>query len=275
MAGSTVLANILPGLGIDGYLTRTDATGTRHFLSDALGSVVALTDPTGTVSTEYAYEPFGRTTVTGSASANAFQYTGRENDGTGLHYYRARYYDALRQRFLSEDSIGLAGGVNLYAYVANNPVRFVDPLGWAPEAACLAGPAALLLAGGLVSETGGHMLLEGSLIGRATPVGGAIVASVGVTMEVIGLATMWWGYHLAGRCVQDPTGGGPALPDGGGPGGGGSGSGGGGAPGGPGGPGPGGPGGPGGAGGGTGGSGGPGGAGAGLLPACSGRKDAC
>jgi len=57
-------------------------------------------------------------------------YTGREDDGTGLKYYRARYYHAGLARFISEDPIGLvAGDVNFYVYVANNPLSFIDPLG--------------------------------------------------------------------------------------------------------------------------------------------------
>ena len=58
-------------------------------------------------------------------------YTAREWDPeTGLYYYRARYYDPKIGRFISEDPIGLQGGdVNFYAYVDNNPVRFLDPLG--------------------------------------------------------------------------------------------------------------------------------------------------
>src|SRR5439155_20530114 len=118
----------LTGLGIDEYLTRTDATGTRTLLTDALGSTVALTDPTGAVQSEYTYEPFGATTETGP-DANPFQYTGRENDGTELYYYRARYYHPTRQRFLSEDSIGFVGGINVYVYVENGPLGYADPLG--------------------------------------------------------------------------------------------------------------------------------------------------
>jgi RHS repeat-associated protein len=108
---------------------RTDASGTVQYLGDALGSGVALTTPGGTAATTYTYEPFGRTEATGSPSANAFQYTGRENDGTGLYYYRARYYDPVRSRFVGEDPIGLRGGPNLFAYVDNSPTMFVDPLG--------------------------------------------------------------------------------------------------------------------------------------------------
>lgn len=47
-------------------------------------------------------------------------------------YYRARYYDPKIGRFISEDPIGFAGGVNLYAYVANTPTRYSDPFGLWP-----------------------------------------------------------------------------------------------------------------------------------------------
>lgn len=91
---------------------------------------MALTDGAGTVHTEYTYAPFGETTRTGTVATNPFQFTGRESDGTGLYYYRARYYHPILQRFMSEDPIGFAGGdVNLYAYVGDSPVNFVDPWG--------------------------------------------------------------------------------------------------------------------------------------------------
>jgi RHS repeat-associated protein len=123
-------ANLLTGLGVDQYFTRTDGGGTRAFLTDALGSTLALADGTGAVQTEYTYEPFGKTTTSGATSSNSFQYTGRENDGTGLYYYRARYYSPEIQRFISEDPIEIAtGDVNIYAYVGNNPVRWKDPWG--------------------------------------------------------------------------------------------------------------------------------------------------
>ena len=49
-----------------------------------LGSTLGLTDSSGTLLTEYTYEPFGNTNVSGAPNANPFQYTARENDGTGL-----------------------------------------------------------------------------------------------------------------------------------------------------------------------------------------------
>ncbi|MGH8006877.1 MAG: RHS repeat-associated core domain-containing protein, partial [Candidatus Binatia bacterium] len=133
-AGGSVSASLLTGLNVDEVFSRTEAGTTRFFLPDALGSTVALTDSAGQPQTEYTYAPFGNTTVTGVASTNPFQFTGRENDGlTGLYYYRARYYHPILQRFISEDPIGFAGGdVNLYAYAFNNPVNFTDPTGENP-----------------------------------------------------------------------------------------------------------------------------------------------
>jgi len=128
-AGTTGIATLLTGVGIDEYLTRTDAAGARTLVTDALGSTVALTDAAGAVQTQYTYAPFGATAVTGPTDANAFQYTGRENDGTGLYYYRARYYHPTFQRFISEDPIGFVGGVNYYAYAANRPIDLTEPFG--------------------------------------------------------------------------------------------------------------------------------------------------
>lgn len=135
-SGVSILANILPGLGADEFLTHTDAVAgiTSSFLADDLGSPLAITDETGAVQTEYTYEAFGRTTILGNSSSSSYQYTGRENDGTGLYYYRARFYHPALQRFIvnplpSEQR----KGNNLFAYVANNPVKHTDPSGLSPR----------------------------------------------------------------------------------------------------------------------------------------------
>ena len=129
--GGTVTANLLTGLGIDEFFTRTDSVGVRALLPDVLGSTVALSDNTGALQTQYTYEPFGVTTQTGATSTSSYKYTGREDDGTELYYYGARYYQPRFQRFVSEDPIEYAGGINLYAYVGNNPVLKRDALGLA------------------------------------------------------------------------------------------------------------------------------------------------
>jgi RHS repeat-associated protein len=130
LSGATPTANLLTGLGVDEVLSRTDSAGARSFLAGALGSTVALTDSAGAVQTQYTYDPFGNTSFSGPASNDSFQYAARENDGTGLYYYRARYYNLVLQRFISEDPIGLNGGdVNLYGYTGNSPTNFTDPSG--------------------------------------------------------------------------------------------------------------------------------------------------
>ncbi len=121
LSGTTASANLLTG-GLDEYFQRTDAAaGARTFLTDALGSTLALADSTGTLQTQYTFEPFGNTSVTGAATTNSFAYTGRELDATGLYFYRARYYNPQLQRFISEDPIGFSGDINLYAYAGNSP----------------------------------------------------------------------------------------------------------------------------------------------------------
>ena len=89
---------ILSGPGIDERYGRDEAGGRAYYLTDNLGSVVALANGSGTVTAQYVYEPYGEVTSTGS-SDNPYQYTGRENDGTGLYYYRARYYSTTLKRF--------------------------------------------------------------------------------------------------------------------------------------------------------------------------------
>jgi RHS repeat-associated protein len=128
--GATVTANLLTGLGIDEFFTRTNSVGVRSLLPDAPGSTVALGDGTGTLQTQYTYEPFGFVSQTGSASTNSYKYTGREDDGSGLFYYRARYYQPRFQRFISEDPLRFSGeDANLYEYVSGNPMMYRDPYG--------------------------------------------------------------------------------------------------------------------------------------------------
>jgi RHS repeat-associated protein len=137
--GFAAPANLLLGSWVDEMLVRSQGTDTLVPLTDALGSTVALVGAGGTVQTQYTYEPFGKTTATGTASSNSTQFTGRENDGTGIYYYRARYYDPSLQRFLSEDPWysgyrrasegGNEGSENLYSYVRGNPISYTDPMG--------------------------------------------------------------------------------------------------------------------------------------------------
>lgn len=125
----------LTGLGVDEVLAMQTGSGTGaqtdSYLTDALGSTIRLTDMNGNDLVDYTHSMYGATTAS-AASTNPFQFTGRENDGDGLYYYRARYYSPTYQRFISSDPIGLNGGINMYTYVGGNPLTYTDPLGlWA------------------------------------------------------------------------------------------------------------------------------------------------
>jgi RHS repeat-associated protein len=126
----TATANLLTGLSPDQTLARTTSSGTESLLTDALGSTIALAGSTAKAETAYTYEPFGNTSKEGTASENPFQYAGREDDGDGLYYNRARYYSPADARFISQDPLGQeAGGPDLYIYTADSPINTSDPFG--------------------------------------------------------------------------------------------------------------------------------------------------
>ena len=79
--------------------------------------------------TDYAYQPYGTASVSDTSNTNTYEYTGRELDGSGLQYNRNRYYNPAWGRFVSEDPIGFAGGINVYGYGAGNPISYSDPNG--------------------------------------------------------------------------------------------------------------------------------------------------
>jgi len=121
-------ANLLSGVGIDEYFQRTDSAGARNYLTDILGSTLALTDAAGNMQTQYSYDPFGNAAASGQASSNAYQFTGRENDSTGLYYYRARYQSPSLARFIAQDPIEFGSSdKNAYSYVSNRPTALLYP----------------------------------------------------------------------------------------------------------------------------------------------------
>ena len=123
--------------GIDNVATqlRHDrADSTYYYVEDYSRNVVALLARTGggnTIDNQYRYEPFGNLQGNaGTAIPNSLQLAGREYDAeTQLYFDRARYLDPALGRFVSEDPIGLDGGINLYAFVGNDPVNGWDPSG--------------------------------------------------------------------------------------------------------------------------------------------------
>lgn len=127
----TIQDYYIHGLGLAAKVS-ADGKTVRYYHYDPIGSTVALSDPAGSVTDTYAYDEFGRVLGRTGNTPNPFQYVGQlgvQGDPTGLHYMRARYYDPTAGRFISRDPIGFAGGMNLYGYAGNDPVRYVDPSG--------------------------------------------------------------------------------------------------------------------------------------------------
>jgi RHS repeat-associated protein len=124
-------AQYTQGLGVDEPLAMYRGLTASYYHADGLGSITSLTDPTAALAASYVYGSFGKLAASTGTLTNPFQYTAREFDSeTGLYYYRARYYDPVAGRFLSEDVLKLAGeGTTLYSYVGNSPPNYIDPWG--------------------------------------------------------------------------------------------------------------------------------------------------
>jgi RHS repeat-associated protein len=124
---TNVITEYLNGPGIDNKIRQKVGTTLSYFGQNHLGSTTALTDSKGALVERERYDTYGKTA--GSAKTR-YGFTGRERDSlTGLMYYPARFYDPQLGRFISEDPIGLAGGINSFAYVGNNPQNKIDPSG--------------------------------------------------------------------------------------------------------------------------------------------------
>ncbi len=105
-----------------------------YYLYNGHGDVIGILNDDGSVANTYDYDPFGNVTEQQEQTDNAFKYAGEYLDAdTGLYYLNARYYDPSMGRFINEDTyegqINNPLSMNLYTYVHNNPLIYVDPTG--------------------------------------------------------------------------------------------------------------------------------------------------
>lgn len=166
---NTARAYYVYGLGLISRISDIGAVSYYHF--DSRGSTIALTDATGVMTDMFAYDPFGNLTNSQGITPNPFKYVGQYgvmDEGNGLHYIRARYYDAQIGRFINKDpkmgNDSDGQSLNRYAYAQNNPVRFVDVSGYNKQE----------VAGGGVSLNGSsdlssvnNYLIEGTVSGSS------------------------------------------------------------------------------------------------------------
>ena len=155
---------------------RNSAGASFYYTTDALGSVITLTDSTQTKVATYAYDSWGVTTATGAqAATNPFQYAGGYKDTTtGYTKFGARYYDPTIGRFTQPDPSGQEA--NRYAYAGGNPINNSDPTGYfsvgdffGNVATAVIGSAGAALGLGLKTTAGGW-----ALGGAASCVAGAL-----------------------------------------------------------------------------------------------------
>ena len=117
-----------------GLISRITPAGERYcYHFDSRGSTIAITDDAGNVVNSYIYDEFGQVLAENETYTNQFKYVGQYgviDEGNGLLFMRARYYDTATGKFLSKDPSGFGGGdLNLYSYVGGNPVIGIDPEG--------------------------------------------------------------------------------------------------------------------------------------------------
>lgn len=128
-ATGTLNARYVNGPELDEVLAVRRGGTTYDLELDPLGSTARVTDGAN-VSASYSYDSFGRIVSQTGSSVAPHGFQGREFDAeSGLYYFRARYYDPQLGRFVSEDPLRFAGGINFYQFARNNPLNLFDPMG--------------------------------------------------------------------------------------------------------------------------------------------------
>ena len=127
---SYVWDGISPG-GIGGLLSMTEGAVSYSYIYDGKGNVVAVVNASGADVAKYRYEEFGVLAgQSGTPLMQPYQFsTKRYYDGFGLSYFGYRFYYANLGRWMTQDPIGIAGGMNLYEFVGNSPMNLIDEWG--------------------------------------------------------------------------------------------------------------------------------------------------
>ena len=177
--------------GVGGLLNVTEHAGTHQgtyvYTYDANGNVGQVLNSTGATVAQYEYDPFGNIiNQTGTyADANTFRFSTKYFDvETGLYYYGYRYLDPETGRWLNRDPIEEQGGVNLYVFVGNNAIWFIDPDGrfvWNAVSA-----AAGAIAGAVSGAISGAASGSGASAVAGAVVGGIVGAATGAAVGALG-----------------------------------------------------------------------------------------
>ena len=128
------LSQTLQGAGgIGGLLCMADANASYYYLYDANGNVGQLVNAAdSSIAAHYEYDPFGNLTAKSGAyaDANPFRFSTKYFDAdTGLYDFGLRDYLPKLGRWTSRDPIEEEGGNNIYGFILNNPINYIDFLG--------------------------------------------------------------------------------------------------------------------------------------------------
>ena len=157
-----ILARQVPGQGM------------QYYVSNGHGDITEIRDAQGNVLNRYAYDIWGNPLVQEERVPNIFRYSGEYWDATtNLQYLRARWYDPSVGRFINEDTyegeIKNPLSLNLYTYVSNNPLKYVDPSGHigipmapTPAMTCAASPGQCKTILKAQAEAGKTLAVEGA-----------------------------------------------------------------------------------------------------------------
>lgn len=171
---------------LDDVLSMRRAGNDYYYHKNSLGSVVAISNSSGTVIESYEYDAFGKPTfyngtytlLSATSIGNTRLFTGREYDAEiGIHYYRTRHYNSNTGRFLQRDPLGYVDGMNLYAYVGNNSINWVDPYG-------------------LTWQSFGISVVKGAVVGA---IGAVVVVGVASISTVAAGAIVVYGVYSLGK----------------------------------------------------------------------------
>jgi RHS repeat-associated protein len=111
------------------HYTGSFTNGTFYYHNNHRGDVTCIRSGTVTVAT-YDYKAYGETRSSTGSYTNRFMFSSKEYDrSVSLYYYGFRFYRPETGTWLSNDPIGISGGLNQYEFCGDNPVNYIDPLG--------------------------------------------------------------------------------------------------------------------------------------------------
>ncbi|ALU41573.1 hypothetical protein AT705_00745 [Pseudoalteromonas rubra] len=163
----------LSSIKVTGHAPSSEAYAIGYVHNDHIGMPSVITNDSGETIWRATHTPFGYSVVDGDVDGDAnttilnVRFPGQYYDAeSGLHYNWHRYYDPALGRYISSDPLGLADGVNIYAYGRNNPVASVDPTGLfltTLDAACLQNPALCADIVGDIAKTPGGIAKKANM----------------------------------------------------------------------------------------------------------------